>query len=99
MFRASTLEALERAGRRYRVTVETPSLTRLRAAVLAGLGLTCRMGLFGLDPAMPRLVPGSLPATPDIGYRMLTAADPSAATARLAKIMARAALELPDGME
>ena len=94
VFRAGTLEALERAGRRFRIAVETPSLTGLRAAVQAGLGVTCRMELFARDPDLPSPPPGLLPPMPDVGYLMLRAPDATPAVSRLGDIMARAALDL-----
>jgi len=45
-FREAAIRALEDAGIPYRITVETPNLTTLRAAVDAGLGITCRTHLF-----------------------------------------------------
>lgn len=48
-FREAAIRALEDAGRPYRITVETPNLTTLRAAVDAGLGLTCRTRLFSAE--------------------------------------------------
>jgi len=50
-FREAAIRALEDAGRPFRITVETPNLTTLRAAVAAGLGLTCRTRLFLNDVA------------------------------------------------
>jgi DNA-binding transcriptional LysR family regulator len=45
-------------GAAFRITVETPNLTTLRAAVEAGLGLTCRTPLFlpgeEIAPDLPR---------------------------------------------
>lgn len=46
-FREAGLAALEAAGRSYRIAIETPNLSTLRAGVNAGLGLTCRTALFG----------------------------------------------------
>lgn len=49
-FRAVALQALEDAGRPYRIVLETSDLGALRAAVAAGLGLTCRTEMLGLGP-------------------------------------------------
>jgi DNA-binding transcriptional LysR family regulator len=46
-FRDAALAALDEAGRPYRIVLETPNLSTLRAGVDAGLGLTCRTELFG----------------------------------------------------
>ena len=48
-FREAAIRALDEAGRPYRITVETPNLTTLRAAVEAGLGVTCRTHLFARE--------------------------------------------------
>jgi DNA-binding transcriptional LysR family regulator len=45
-FRDAALAALDAAGRPYRVVLETPSLSVLRAAVDSGLGVTCRTRVF-----------------------------------------------------
>ena len=58
------LEALERAGRPWRVAMTSPSLTGLWAAVSAGLGLTTRADL-GL-PADVQMIDIGLPALGNI---------------------------------
>lgn len=64
-FRDAAIAALETAGRRYRIVLETPSLSALRAAVTGGIGVTCRTDvLMGLDPA----IRGVLPALPRVAY-------------------------------
>jgi len=45
LFRQAAFAALDAAGRRYRIVLETQSLSALRAAVTAGIGVTCRTGL------------------------------------------------------
>jgi DNA-binding transcriptional LysR family regulator len=45
-FREAAIRALEDAGLQWRITVETPNLATLKAAVRAGLGITCRTHLF-----------------------------------------------------
>lgn len=62
-FREAAIRALEDAGLPYRITVETPNLTTLRAAVDAGLGITCRTGLFLRDEPLTDV---GLPALPQI---------------------------------
>jgi DNA-binding transcriptional LysR family regulator len=63
-FREAAIRALEDAGLRWRITVETPNLATLKAAVGAGLGITCRTHLFLEDsqalehvrlPPLPRV--------------------------------------------
>jgi DNA-binding transcriptional LysR family regulator len=52
-FRDAAIRALDEAERPYRIAVETPNLTTLRAAVSAGLGVTCRTRLFLRDEPLP----------------------------------------------
>lgn len=81
-FREAAIRTLEDAGRPYRITVETPNLTTLRAAVSAGLGVTCRTHLFSHDepidlPDMP---------LPKVSCILQTAPSLSHATGRLAEL-------------
>ena len=65
-FREAALAALEAADRPYRIALETPNLSTLRAGVNAGLGLTCRTAVFGLTaldettrlPKLPKVATG-----------------------------------------
>ncbi len=87
VFRAATLAALERAGRKYRIVVETASLSGIRAAVQAGLALTCRNPLF-IDPErMAILQHASLPAVPEICFALYTAETQSPAATHLAGLI------------
>ena len=43
---SARVKALEDAGLQWRIAVETPNLATLKAAVGAGLGVTCRTHLF-----------------------------------------------------
>ncbi len=64
-FRDAAIAALEAAGRPYRIVLETPSLSALRAAVTGGIGITCRTdALMGLDPE----IHDGLPALPRVAY-------------------------------
>jgi DNA-binding transcriptional LysR family regulator len=82
-FREAAIRALEDAGRPYRITVETPNLTTLRAAVTAGLGVTCRTHLF-LQEA-PLDIP-DLPPLQRVSCILQTAPSLASATARLADL-------------
>ncbi len=63
-FREAAIRSLEDAGLRWRIAVETPNLGTLKAAVGAGLGITCRTHLFlGEGPV---LVHERLPALPRV---------------------------------
>lgn len=69
-FREAATTALDAAGQPWRIAVETPNLSTLRAAVAAGLGLTCRTDIFLRDlpiPTNPRL-----PVLPDVSCILLT---------------------------
>jgi DNA-binding transcriptional LysR family regulator len=63
-FREAAIAALDASGRPWRIAIETPNLSTLRAAVEAGLGVTSRTALF-LPDADP-LPPGVLPALPQV---------------------------------
>ncbi|MGR4863338.1 LysR substrate-binding domain-containing protein [Caulobacter sp. LARHSG274] len=90
-FRDAALAALERDGRPFRVALETPSLSALRAAVEAGLAVTCRTALF--RPGTPPIEAG-LPAVPQVAYVSRIGAAPHPSIARLSGLMHQAALEL-----
>jgi DNA-binding transcriptional LysR family regulator len=70
-FRTALLETLEREGRSYRIILETPNLPGMRAALRAGLGITCRTRGFALSEDLPIPASGTLPALPDIDTVML----------------------------
>lgn len=92
-FREAALAALDAAGRPYRIVLETPSLSVLRAAVVAGLGVSCRTRVFSdhvLDPAAAQL----LPDLPQVAYVRHTRAQPHDTITRLADLMKTAVLDL-----
>jgi DNA-binding transcriptional LysR family regulator len=82
-FREAAIHALEEAGRPYRISVETPNLTALRAAVDAGLGVTCRTHLFLRDAP---LEDGDLPALPNVSCILQTAPNLDGPTSQLASL-------------
>jgi len=86
VFRSAALRALQEAGRRFRIVVETPSLSASRAAVAAGLGVTCRTDLLAGWGSLPQLPAGLLPALPSVGYVLMQSEDPTEAGHRLASI-------------
>nr|WP_047169531.1 LysR substrate-binding domain-containing protein [Sphingomonas sp. Y57] len=63
-FREAAIAALDAAGRPWRIAVETPNLSTLRAAIASGLGVSSRTGLFLRD--LPVVTPGLLPPLPDV---------------------------------
>jgi DNA-binding transcriptional LysR family regulator len=79
-FREAAIAGLDAAGRPWRIAIETPNLSTLRAAVQAGLGLTCRTPQF-LASSGP--VPASLPALPQVAYIVRTQGDRGEAAGRL----------------
>jgi len=87
-FREAAIRALEDAGVPYRITVETANLTSLRAAVEAGLGLTCRTGLFLRDTPLDDV---GLPGLPRVSCVLHTAPALDGPTGQLADL-ARAAV-------
>jgi DNA-binding transcriptional LysR family regulator len=84
-FRTAMLTALEAAGRRHLLVLESPSLSAVRATVAAGLGVTCRMGDFGGDVIPDCSV--DLPALPQVGLAVLTRSSPSTELAHLASLL------------
>ncbi|WP_068084649.1 LysR substrate-binding domain-containing protein [Novosphingobium rosa] len=83
-FRDAAIRALDDAGRPYRITVETPNLTTLRAAVEAGLGVTCRTRLFSAEEP---LVTPDLPGLPDVSCILRTAPTLDGPTGHLANLV------------
>jgi len=96
VFRTAALRALQNAGRRFRIVVESPSLSVLRAAVDAGLGLTCRSSLVADWAGLPRVPPALMPGLPDVATIMLRAEDPTEAGRRLADLTHAAARRVDD---
>lgn len=69
-FADAAVSALQTAGRRCRVALRTPSLSSVRAAVRAGLGLGCRTRLFA-GTELPVLGPADgLPELPSLEYAL-----------------------------
>jgi DNA-binding transcriptional LysR family regulator len=91
-FRDAALAALDRDGRAYRVALETPSLSALRAAVQAGLAVTCRTALF--LPSDPPLEEVGLPDLPQVAYVRRTNDSPHASISKLSQLVHAAAVEL-----
>ena len=87
-FREAAITSLERAGRRYRIAVETPNLSTLRAAVQARLGVTCRTHLFRPDISV--IAAGSLPPLPDVACILSVAEGAGEAPRYLATLVERA---------
>ncbi len=82
-FREAAIGALDAAGLKYRIAVETPNLSTLRAAVQAGLGLSCRTHDFIADD---RLAAGSLPPLPSVAVILQQGRDAGNAAVQLAQL-------------
>src|SRR6202000_3392026 len=82
-FRDAALAALKKAGRPYRIVLETPSLAALRAAVESGRALTCRTTHF-LNGAIAK---GTLPALPSVAYVCHVRGNPHPTIACLADLI------------
>jgi DNA-binding transcriptional LysR family regulator len=91
-FRDAALAALDAAGRPYRIVLETPSLSVLRASVDCDLAVTCRTDVF--SSRIIRDEETNLPALPDVAYVRHTASDPHATISRLAELVSTAVLEI-----
>ena len=85
-FREAAIAALDAAGRPWRITIESPNLSTLRAAVKAGLGLTSRTHLFLDDDSA--IVDADLPALPNVACIIGRNAALDPVTARLADLTA-----------
>ncbi len=84
-FREAAITALEAAGRPYRIVLETPNLSTLRAGVDAGLGLTCRTPLF-YSAALDAEAAG-LPPLPAVACSLWTAENLTPAQQRLESLV------------
>jgi len=89
-FRDAALKALEAAGRSYRVVLETPSLSVLRAALDFGLAVSCRTDVF----SKMTLESTSLPPLPEVAYVRHTRSEPHPTISRLADLISTAVLDL-----
>jgi DNA-binding transcriptional LysR family regulator len=83
-FREAAIASLEASDRQYRITVETPNLSTLRAAVQARLGITRRSHIFLRD--LTALPASALPALPAVACILATGRQLNPAAARLAEL-------------
>ncbi len=86
-FRDAAITALEAAGRPWEIVFTSPSLSGLRAAVAAGLGVTARTRLS--FPGLPAAEPGAagLPALPRVEFGLYARNDLAPPAARIADIV------------
>jgi DNA-binding transcriptional LysR family regulator len=73
IFRNAVLGTLDAIGRPWRITLSTPSLSGMRAALRAGLGVGVRTERW-LEPDL-EILDRELPPLPDVELALLTAAD------------------------
>lgn len=92
LFRTQALKALEMKKRTWRVSLTTPSLAGVWAAVEAGRGVTSRTA--HMVPNSVDLVPetAGLPPTPDIEVRLMIADDAAPAAQALARTVEQVTL-------
>ncbi len=92
-FRDAALSALKAAGRPYRIVVETPSLSVLRAAIDSNLAVTARTEIFST-----RVIAGEgerpLPVLPPVAYVRHVGPSPHPTLTRLSELIGAAVLEL-----
>ncbi len=94
-FLKAAQQALDLAGRPWRMALVTPSLDGLHAAVQAGLGVTCRT-VAGLG--LPPLPDGQLPPLPEISYSVIERRRGRDTPGPAADLLARHLAGLPCGM-
>ena len=94
-FGAAALETLEAARRSYRVSLQTPSLLGVRAAIEAGLGIGCRTRVFGAGRLPVLGADKNLPELPDVAYALLRGRKISPSATALADMVEDAVSGLP----
>ncbi|MFT4090190.1 MAG: LysR family transcriptional regulator [Asticcacaulis sp.] len=84
-FREAAMRVLENADIPYRIAVESPNLSTLKAAIQAGLGVSCRTHLF--ENELNPLGEGLLPDLPNIACVVETASNLNDTSLRLSELM------------
>jgi DNA-binding transcriptional LysR family regulator len=87
-FRDAALATLDKAGWRYRIVLETPSIAILKAAVDGGLAVTCRTLSF-LGGTKPAFEIPDVPL-PRVGYLMRKTTTPNPLVLRLSALLRNA---------
>ncbi len=86
-FRDAAISSLNEAGREWEVVFTSPSLSGLRAAIEAGLGVTART-LNSFQGNLRPMPPSSrLPKLPPVDFAIYTKPDPAAPALRLSEII------------
>jgi DNA-binding transcriptional LysR family regulator len=84
-FRDAAISALEKAGRAWRIAIETPNLSTLKASVQAGIGLTCRTPFWSDLHTLDRT--HALPRLPAVATWVLTRPDAPRAAEKLSGLI------------
>ena len=92
-FRDALLATLDANERPYRIVLETPSLSVLRAAVNSGLGVTCRTEIFATSRLSSQQA-ATLPDLPDVAYVRHVRSNPHPTITRLSELIGSAVLDL-----
>jgi DNA-binding transcriptional LysR family regulator len=94
-FRDAALAALDQAERPYRIVLETPSLSVLRAALDADLAITCRTSVFSdREIDLGGADASRLPNLPQVAYTRHIGRDPHPTIERLSAMMEGAVRDL-----
>ncbi|MEJ2686672.1 MAG: LysR substrate-binding domain-containing protein [Gammaproteobacteria bacterium] len=93
VFRNAALGALHAIGRPWRIVLSTPSLSGMRAALRAGLGLGVRPRRW-LESDL-RVLAGEMPPLPDVELALLTAPDTDGLVVEKLRVALRDALKPP----
>jgi DNA-binding transcriptional LysR family regulator len=86
LFRQNALHSLDAAGRRWRLSLTTSSLSGVWGALRFGLGITVRTG-HGIPKGIRRLDHRHLPRLPEIELRLLSRGDMSPATTNFIEVL------------
>lgn len=82
-FREAAIKSLNEAGREWEVVFSSPSLSGLRAAMEAGLGVTARTATSFQGRLQDLSQPKGLPTLPSADFGLFTRAEPGEAAGRL----------------
>lgn len=92
VYRAAAIAALEKSGRDYRIILETSDLFVLRAAIVSGIGITCRSSPFTMAN-MPPMDPLGVPL-PKVAYCLHIASIPTPVVENAAKVLRTAMIDM-----
>lgn len=87
-FRAAATDALDQAGRAYRIAATSPSLSGLRAAVRSGIAVTARTARFAGEGVAVAPQSLGLPPLPNASFSLRLKPKPDKAALSLANLLA-----------